>query len=73
MQGVKAAEKSSENSNISEELISDGKSKGSVSRDGEILKASRGSRSLAVLFRVAAIIVMFSVLVSTFRCLNLKL
>ncbi|KAJ0100828.1 hypothetical protein Patl1_05549 [Pistacia atlantica] len=76
-EGVKAAEKSRENSNISEELTTidrpDGKLNSSVSTDSEISKAFRGRQSLAVLFRVAAIIVMFSVLVSTFRCLDLKL
>lgn len=74
MQGVKAAEESSENSNISGELTtidrSDGKSKLNFSRGSESSKASQSRRSLAVLFRIAAIIVVFSVLVSTLASLK---
>lgn len=67
----------SENSNISEEQTTDERAKGrlksTILMDKDTSKtfhARHSSRSFAVLFRVAAVVVMFVILVSTWRCLS---
>ncbi|GAY53078.1 hypothetical protein CUMW_146660 [Citrus unshiu] len=70
---------SSENSNISEEQTTDERTKGRLKSTvlmdkdtSNTFRAGHSNRSFAVLFRAAAVVVMFAILVSTWRCLCLN-
>lgn len=70
---------SNENSNISEEQTTDEQAKGRLKSTilmdkdtSKTFRAGHSNQSSAVLFRVAAVVVMFAILVSTWRCLCLN-
>ncbi|KAL9432721.1 hypothetical protein AB3S75_027694 [Citrus x aurantiifolia] len=70
---------SNENSNISEEQTTDERTKGRLKSTvlmdkdtSNTFRAGHSNRSFAVLFRAAAVVVMFAILVSTWRCLCLN-
>lgn len=66
-----------ENSHISEEQTTDERTKGRLKSTvlmdedtSKTFRAGHSNQSFAVLFRVAAVVVMFAILVSTWRCLS---